>query len=250
VRNGFYLFDTHCHLGNAQHSGRSYSVDSLLRDMDSYGIDRSVVIPFPVVLDHRLQHDIIGDAIRMHPDRLTGAACLSPFLPLAEFRDEVHRCRDRYGFRVLKLQPQYHGLNPLNQSSDFFFETALDNKMTVICHTGSGLPFSAPSLYMLPARKFPELKIILGHCGGGIFFHEAIVSALFCPNILLELSTLMPHQVLEVLQHVPSDRLMIGSDLPENVDTEIGKILTLPIAADDKRRILGETALGVFGEAA
>jgi hypothetical protein len=43
---------------------------------------------------------------------------------------------------------------------------------------------------------------------------------------------------------------MIGSDLPENVDTEIGKILTLPIAADDKRRILGETALGVFGEAA
>jgi predicted TIM-barrel fold metal-dependent hydrolase len=60
----------------------------------------------------------------------------------------------------------------------------------------------------------------------------------------------MPHQVLEVLQHVPSDRLMIGSDLPENVDTEIGKILTLPIAADDKRRILGETALGVFGEAA
>ena len=122
--------------------------------------------------------------------------------------------------------------------------------MTVICHTGSGLPFSAPSLYMLPARKFPELKIILGHCGGGIFFHEAIVSALFCPNILLELSTLMPHQVLEVLQHVPSDRLMIGSDLPENVDTEISKILTLPIAADDKRRILGETALGVFGEAA
>ena len=250
MRDGFYIFDTHCHIGNARHSGRSYSVSSLLRDMDSCGIDRSVVIPFPVVLDHRLQHDIIGDAVRKHPDRLTGAACLSPFLPLAEFRDEVHRCRDRYGFKVLKLQPQYHGLNPLNQSSNFFFETALENKMTVICHTGSGLPFSAPSLYMLPARQFPELKIILGHCGGGIFFHEAIVSALFCPNILLELSTLMPHQVLEVLQHVPSERLMIGSDLPENVDTEIGKISTLSIAADDKRRILGETALGVFGEAA
>jgi len=113
VRNGFYLFDTHCHLGNAQHSGRSYSVDSLLRDMDSYGIDRSVVIPFPVVLDHRLQHDIIGDAIRMHPDRLTGAACLSPFRPLAEFRDEVHRCRDRYGFRVLKLRWHKRFMPPL-----------------------------------------------------------------------------------------------------------------------------------------
>jgi predicted TIM-barrel fold metal-dependent hydrolase len=248
VKDGFRIFDTHTHVGDAKHSGRSYSANALLRDMDTYGIDHSLVIPFPVVEDYRRQHDIIGEAVRLHPDRLVGAACVSPFLPLADFRDEIHRCRDRYGFRVLKLQAQYHGLNPLSDSSDFFFETALENNLTVVCHTGSGLPFSAPSLYMMPARKFPELKIVLGHCGGGIFFHEAVVAAVFCPNILLELSTLMPHQVLEVLMHVPSHRLMIGSDLPENLETEIGKILTLPIGAQARRGILSETALGVFRE--
>lgn len=250
MRDGFRIFDTHTHIGAARHNGRSYSPDALLRAMDSYGIDRSVAIPFPVVEDFRRQHDIVGDAVGRYPDRLIGAACLSPFLPLAEFKQELHRCSDQYGFRVLKLQPQYHGLNPLHGSSDFFFDAALQNNLTVICHTGSGLPFSAPSLYMMPAHKFPELKIVLGHCGGGMFFHEAIVAALFCPNIFLELSTLMPHQVLEVLKHVPSERLMIGSDMPESLETEIGKILTLPIAAEDKQRILNGTAVGVFVEGA
>ena len=165
-----------------------------------------------------------------------------------EVRDEVRRCREVYGFRALKLQPQYHGLNPLSAASDFFFETAEANQMAVICHTGAGLPFSLPSLCMMPARKFPELTIVVAHCGGGIFVHEAILAAVFCPNIVLELSSLMPHHVIEVLAQVPSNRLMVGSDLPESLGIEIGKILTLEIGDEDKRRILSETAGKVFGE--
>ena len=87
---------------------------------------------------------------------------------------------------------------------------------------------------------------MVAHCGGGIFVHEAILAAVFCPNIVLELSSLMPHQVLEVLAHVPADRLMAGSDLPESLDTEIGKILTLDISDEDRRDILSGTACRVF----
>ena len=207
-----------------------------------------MVIPFPVVEDHRREHDLIGRAVKAHPERLVGAACLNPHLPLSEFRDEVRRCREVYGFRALKLQPQYHGLNPLSPASDFFFETALANCMSVIFHTGAGLPFSLPSLCMMPAHKFPDLTIVVAYCGGGIFVHEAILAAVFCPNIVLDLSSLMPHHVLEVLAQVPSGRLMVGSDLPESLEIEIGKILTLDISDEDKRRILSETASGVFGE--
>ena len=248
MKDGFLIFDTHTHAGTARHSGRSTTADDLLRNMDLHGVDRSVVIPFPVVHDWRAEHDLIGRAVKEHPDRLTGAACLDPYLPLEEFRAEVRRCREAYGFAALKLQPQYHGLNPFSDTSDFFFETALENQMAVICHTGSGLPFSLPSLCMLPARKFPELTIVVAHCGGGIFLHDAILAALFCPNIVLEMSSLMPHQVLEVLAKVPADRLMIGSDLPENTGTEVDKILTLDISAECKRAILSGTAHRVFGD--
>jgi predicted TIM-barrel fold metal-dependent hydrolase len=247
MKDGFQIFDTHTHAGTARHSGRSTSPEDLLRNMDRHGVDQAVVIPFPVVADCRREHDLIGGAVKSHPDRLVGAACLDPYLPLEEFRAEVRRCREEYGFRALKLQPQYHGLNPFSDASDFFFETALENHMAVICHTGSGLPFSLPSLCMMPARKFPALMIVVAHCGGGIFLHEAILAASFCPNIVLELSSLMPHQVLEVLAQVPAERLMIGSDLPENVGTEIGKILTLDVCDERKRAILSGTACHVFG---
>ena len=246
--DGFAIFDTHTHIGSARHSGRRHHAADIVAAMDQFGVERSVAIPFPVVEDYRGEHDEIGAAIRDYPGRFVGAACLNPFVPQQEFRDEVRRCREQYGFRALKFQPQYQALNPLLESSAFLFETALENKMALIVHTGTGIPFSLPSMYLLAARDYPQLKIIMAHCGGGgIFLGEAIVAATLFPNIYLELSSLMPHQVLEVLHCVPSDRLMIGSDLPENLNIEMSKILQLGISEDDKRNILYQTACQVFG---
>jgi hypothetical protein len=40
---------------------------------------------------------------------------------------------------------------------------------------------------------------------------------------------------------------MIGSDLPENTGTEIGKIISLNVSGEQKRLILSGTACRVFG---
>lgn len=246
MRDGFRLFDTHTHIGRALHSGRVYTADQLVEDMDRYGVDRSVVIPFPMVEDYRAAHDEIGAALRKYPDRLVGTACLNPFIPEGDFRDEVRRCVEQYGFRVLKLQPKFQPLNPLSPRSDFFWETALEHGLTVICHTGDGVPFSLPSLYISPARRYPDLRLVLAHAGGSVYFQESIIAAEVCPNIRIELSTLMPHFVREILAHVPSSRLMIGSDLPESLAAEFGKILGLEVAEEIRQDILWNTATGVF----
>jgi len=248
MRDGFTLFDSHIHIGTARHTGRRHHAADIVSAMDSFGVDHSVAIPFPVVDDYRREHDEIATAIRDYPGRFIGAACLNPFVPEREFRDEVKRCREQHGFRALKLQPQYQGLNPLLASSAFLFETALENQMALIVHTGSGVPFSLPSLYLLAARRYPELKFVLAHCGGGgLFYGEAIVAASLFPNIYLELSSLLPNQVLEVLHHIPSNRVMAGTDLPENLRIEFLKLLELPIGNVDKCNILSGTAGQVFG---
>ena len=243
---GYKVYDTHTHLGVARHSGRVWTVDRMLQTMDQEGIDRSLLIPFPVVEDYRWTHDLIGEAVAAHPDRLAGAACLNPFIPEADFRAEVKRCAEQFGFRALKFQPQYQPLNPTSSRSDFLFEAALENKMAVIAHTGTGAPFALPSLFILPAQKFSKLPIVLAHCGGSVYALEALVAAKVCPNIYLELSSLMPHHLGEILQTIPHDRLMIGSDLPESVATEIGKIFTLRIPKKSKRDILWNNARRLF----
>lgn len=118
----------------------------------------------------------------------------------------------------------------------------------MIIHTGTGIPYSLPSLYMPAARRYPELIFVLAHCGGGgMLVGEAIVAAVFCPNVVLELSTLMPNHILEVLRDVPAGRLMAGSDLPENLEIELQKIETLPVSEEEKRLMMGGTAERVFG---
>lgn len=248
MKDGYSIFDTHTHIGYGLHHGRRTTAGELLRAMDEFGVDRSLVIPFPVVEDHRAAHDEIARAVKAHPDRFAGAACIYPYIRREEFLDEMKRCAEELGFRAVKLQPQYQPLNPLWPTSDFFFETVLRYHLPVVVHTGSGIPYSLPSLYIHTARKFPELKIVLAHCGGGgLLLGEAIVAAEVCPNIFLELSSLMPHHVLEVLNHVPSDRLMIGSDLPESLGTEITKILLLDVEVEVRRDIFRNTACRVFG---
>jgi len=246
VRNGFQIYDTHTHLGAARHSGRTCDAETMLRHMDHHGVDRSLLIPFPVVADHRRAHDEIARAVRAHPDRFAGAACLYPFLPEEEFRDELKRCAQELGFRALKLQPQYQALNPVSERSDFLFAAAEEFHLPVIVHTGSGAPFALPSLYILKARRFPGLPIVLGHAGGSVYYHEAIVAAAVCPNMYVELSSLMPHHALELVAHIPSPRLMIGSDLPESLDAEMGKILGLEAADAVKRDILWNTGRRLF----
>jgi predicted TIM-barrel fold metal-dependent hydrolase len=246
LRDNYLIYDTHTHLGRARHSGRQFHLDEMINRMDRSGIDRSLLIPFPVVEDYREAHDEIARAVEAHPDRFAGAACLYPFVPAEEFRAELRRCKEQLGFRALKLQPQYQALNPVSPSSDFLFAAALEVGMPVVCHTGTGAPFALPSLFIMVARRFPALPIVLAHSGGSVYYLESIVAASVCPNIYLELSSLMPHHIHEVLQHVTVSRLLIGSDVPESVDTEISKILGLGIERPAKEDILWNNPRRLF----
>jgi len=247
MRDGFRIYDSHTHVGRARHSLRTCSADELLAAMDRFGVERALVLPFPSVDDEREAHDVVGRAVRAHPDRLTGACSPNPLAHEAELREEVRRVVGEYGLSAMKLQPQYQPLNPLLRRFEFYFETARDHRLTLVVHTGDGIPLSLPSLWIVPARRFPDLRIVLAHSGGPLLHLEAVVSALVCENIFLEVSSLTPHHVRAVLAHVSPSRLLIGSDLPESLSAEMTKVLDLDISDADKDQILWRNPCRLFG---
>ncbi|MEJ7609421.1 MAG: amidohydrolase family protein, partial [Bryobacteraceae bacterium] len=176
----------------------------------------------------------------------TCALCLIPFLPEQEVADEIRRGVEELGLRALKLQPQFCGLNPLSAKASWFFGLANEHRLPVIVHTGAGAPFALPSLLISPAREYAGLPIVIAHSGSPIYYLEAIVAADVCPNLYLDLSSLMPHQVLDVLRHVDPGRLMAGSDLPESAPVELGKIVELSVDESVRRAILWRTPRRLF----
>jgi predicted TIM-barrel fold metal-dependent hydrolase len=244
--DGFRVYDTHTHIGRALHSGREYTADDLLREMDAVGADRALIIPYPVVADYREQHDVIGAALLKYPDRFTGAACFPAFLPEATVREELRRMVEQYGVRVLKFQPQFSPMNPLGRPFEALCEAAAEQKLVMLCHTGSGAPFALPALFIHAARLFPEMSFVLAHSGGTAYYLEAIVAAEVCGNVYLELSSLSPHHVTDVLGKIPATRLMIGSDLPESQRAELTKIIAGQGTREEREAILWNTPRRVF----
>jgi predicted TIM-barrel fold metal-dependent hydrolase len=246
MRQGIPVFDTHTHLGLAAHSGRRRHLDTALAEMDAHGVERAVLIPWPAVHSEVESHNEIAHALRAHPDRFTGAACLHPFQPRNQFLDELRRCTEVFGFRALKLQPQFQPLNPMNRAHDWYWEAALAHRLAVIVHTGNGAPLALPSLFIAAAQRFPDLQIVLGHCGGPVYYQEAILAAQLRPNIYLDLSTLPAHNAADVLRHVDSSRVMMGSDLPESIAPEIEKLLHLQLTPEQLANVLHRTGDKLF----
>ncbi len=246
MRQNIPVFDSHTHLGIAAHSGRVMHVDAMLAHMDAHGVERSLLIPWPAVHSESEAHNEIAHAVKAHPDRFSGAACLHPFQPREQFLAELRRAVETLGLRALKLQPQFQPLNPMNRQHDWYWESALAHRLPVVVHTGNGAPLALPSLYIAAAQRFPQLKIILAHCGGPVYYQEAILAAQLCPNIYLDLSTLPGHNAADVLRHVDSERVMMGSDLPESTAAEIEKLFHCGLDPERLANVLHRTADRLF----
>ena len=103
------------------------------------------------------------------------------------------------------------------------------------------LPLCIPA-----ANKYPKLKIVLAHAGGGIVSAEAQVAASVCGNLYLETSWCIGEDIRWMINTIGSDRVMMGADLPSNVPTEFAKYKALDLAPEVYDKVMGGTAINVF----
>ncbi len=240
------IIDSHCHLGVSKLSGHTITESDLLQAIDTHSVDIALVMPHAVTDDSVAAHNAVAELCEKHPKRFHGMVNLSPLWDEADYRREATRCVRELGFVALKLNPMQHLTSPLMANANKVFDTAADLGVPVIVHTGPGVPWALPALSIPQARRHPDLPIILAHAGFAVYTTEAYVAATECNNIYLEPSWCAIYELKWLIKELGVDRILFGSDLPENLPVELVKYKSLNLPPEDLAACLGGTAARLF----
>lgn len=240
------IIDSHTHLGDSKLSSLKITAQDLLQAMDAHGVATSLVMPHAVSDDPRAEHNKVADLCQRHPGRFYGLVNLTPLWEEEDYDREATRCVRELGFVGIKLNPMQHLTSPIMENANKVFDIAAKLAVPVIVHTGVGVPWALPSLCIPPARRHPDLPIILAHAGHVIYTAEAYVAASECENIYLEPSWCTIENLKFLIAKLGVERIMFGSDLPDNLPVELTKYRLAGLSDEQLGVCLGGTAARVF----
>ena len=154
--------------------------ERMIADMDKAGVDKVVIVG-----EYFRQHDACVqrnnqaiDLVRRYPGRVLALATLQPAAGERAI-DELKRCLDAGLHGVGELNPYAQGVDLLDRRFLRLAEAIVEADVPLNLHVseeigGYYLGKSTTPLrdYYSLACRFPELKLILAHWGGGLFFYE------------------------------------------------------------------------------
>ena len=238
------IIDSHQHLGDCRVFDHEVTEEKLIGCLDSNKVDAAVVFPFPGATDEVAVHTSISQLIEKYPGRIIGLISLNPHRSEDAYFNEIERCI-KMNFKGIKIHPFGHACPVTAKDADKVFYAAQEYNVPVVIHTGLGVPYTLPSVVIPRARQFPKLKIVLAHSGAYIYSGEAVLVAQECPNVYLETSWCAAYRIREFVKRFGPDRVMFGSDLPENIASELAKYRSV-LNEGELAWCLADTAKNVF----
>lgn len=210
-------------MGYAQFfSGKT--LDDTIADMDSAGVDLSVVVAVDAetTANFRISNDLVADEVKASQGRLIGFAGVDPH----KGRDavlELERAVKELGLKGLKFICHLNRLSPDDELFYPIYETAQALGIPVLHHTGTHYHFGYKIKYCRPvaidnvACDFPSLTLIAAHFGWP-WTEEAIAVAQRNPNVYLNVAGWAPKHwpepVLRFLNGPLRHKFLFGSDHP------------------------------------
>lgn len=243
---------------------RSRAVDAsaLIASMDRAGIDMSVVCGFcwrdPGLC--AFHNDYIIDVVRRYPNRLVGLAVVQPAKG-AGVMAELQRCLSAglRGVGELNADAQGFGLDDFTLLEPMV-STLVDAGALMLLHTSEpvghlypGKGNADPRVVYRFISRFPNLKLICAHWGGGLPFYELMPEvAATAKNVLYDTaaSTLLYDMSVFRLaaDMVGHHKILFGTDYPLlRQDNFLNRVRGLELPGPTLNAILGDNALRLLG---
>jgi len=161
------------------------------------------------------------------------------------------------GVRGIKLHPVAQGFLPDDERMHPIYQTCSDAGLVVLSHSGPGHHNHAsamPSEFVPVLERWPDLRLVLAHLGGGSWQETEEVAASF-PRVVFDLSEIIewtgaPNapsaaELVALIRNIGVERVMLGSDFPWYDPTKTAdRVMGLPgLGPEEQAAILGGTAM-------
>jgi predicted TIM-barrel fold metal-dependent hydrolase len=219
--------------------------------MDECGLDYAVVLAelAPITTGICSNEHVAKFCSKSH--RLIPFASINPQISTRPALELEKWVRD-HGFKGLKLYPTYQLYYPNDPIIYPLYAKAQELGIPVSVHLGSSvfegsrLKYGDP-LYMDDvAVDFPDLSLLMCHCGRPFWYDKAFGLARLHENLHMEVSGLPPKKLLTFFPNLEAmaHKVVYGSDWPgvPTIKENIRMIEGLEMGSEAKRKILGENA--------
>ena len=239
--------DAYCHLGDCCIYETTVGETELVAALDANRVSAVIVQPFPGAPNPVEVHDRIARLGGKHPGRVFGVANATPHIDRDRYHREIERCVKELGFVGVALNTLGHVVNPNGRDARTVFEVARELSIPIVVETGWGVPFGLPSALLGRAREYSDVKIVLSPAGAGPYIQEAFVLARECSNVYVSTPWCRGVDVKWLIDELGASRVLLGSDLPSNLEAELAKYRSLGLFYFQQYQVLGQNAIDVFG---
>lgn len=264
--NKFTVIDSHCHIyptkiakPAVESTGRFYdmtalgdgTVDSLLKIGQKAGIDRFVVQSVATT-PHQVQsiNKFISDEVSAFPDKLIGLGTMHP--ESDDLRRDLKHIKD-LGLHGVKLHADIQKFRIDDPRCFKIYELCEKENMPILMHTGDHrFDYSNPDRLIPVLNTFKNLTVIGAHLGGWSVWDEAVEKLSGYKNFYVDSSSslyeLPIDRAVEIIRTYGVEKVLFGSDFPVfSPDIELERFMALPLTDVERRMILGENVLKLYG---
>lgn len=232
------------------------TAEDVVKELERSGVDKAVVFGF-AFRDMglcRYVNDYVIESVSKYPDKFIGYISVMP--KAKDLEQEIDRCIDKGLCGIGELFPYGQGFDISNfdeikNLSNF----SIERNLPVIIHTNepvghyySGKTDTTPVKAYEFAAKFPELKIIFAHWGGGLLFYELMPEIKKQnKNVYYDTAAspfLYDKKIYKVAKEIGVlDKILFGSDYPLiPMKRYIKEIESSGLALEGQAKIFGENA--------
>ncbi|MFC4778676.1 amidohydrolase family protein [Paenibacillus sp. GCM10023252] len=242
------IIDVHAHMGWDYVFDEDFTLQEQLDKHRQFGIAKTIVQPASCHDLERVQaqHDAIAQLSRQYPGEFYGMANPNPHLRDDVYESELRRCVEELGFVGVKIHTFAHAVHPGGRDGTKVMELARKLNIPVMVHTGAGIPFANPSNLIAVAERFPDVNIVIAHCGMMVMAGETILAMQRCPNLYADITWTGGFLIRHWVHELGANRFLFGTDHADNTGTELAKLQTCGLTEDEQEWIRYKSAQAIY----